>query len=211
MRPRQPTRESSSACASGSLRAVEPPAHNLGVRPDPFWDDRHVRPKCERVLQPVTCTYKRGVWRFVLMAWGQPDICHKGRFRRLLSWSTQISELPGMVSDQERQFRMVLLLTAGIEASEMGCTRSWEPVRGSVDCVHQFQHPLRSSRGRPSLPALLRSRHRTLRHHRPTRTRRNRSRYPGQMSRRRSTTRRRVATSRNSAYARQRHRRYLYL
>jgi hypothetical protein len=68
---------------------------------------------------------------------------------------------------------------------------------GSADCVHQFRRPLLSSQERPSLQAPLRSRHPTLRHRRLTRTRRDRSRYPGQMSRRWLTTRRRAATPRN--------------
>ena len=72
-----------------------------------------------------------------------------------------------------------------------------EPPEGSVDCVHQFRRPLLSSQERPSLQAPLRSRHPTLRHRRLTRTRRDRSRYPGQMSRRWLTTRRRAATPRN--------------
>jgi hypothetical protein len=42
--------------------------------------------------------------------------------------------------------------------------------KGSVDCVHQFRHPLLSSRERQSLQAPLRSRHPTLRHRRLTKT-----------------------------------------
>jgi hypothetical protein len=72
-----------------------------------------------------------------------------------------------------------------------------EAPKGSVECVHQFRRPLLSSREHPSLPALLRSRHPTQRHRRLTRTHRGRSQYPGQMSRRWSTTRRRAATPRN--------------
>jgi hypothetical protein len=72
-----------------------------------------------------------------------------------------------------------------------------EPPEGSVDCVHQFRRPLLRSQERLSLQAPCRSRHPTLWHCRLTRTRRDRSRYPGQMSRRWLTTRRRAATPRN--------------
>jgi hypothetical protein len=56
---------------------------------------------------------------------------------------------------------------------------------------------LLSSQERPSLQALLRSRHPTLRHRRLSRTRHARSRYPGQMSHRWSTTRHRAARRRH--------------
>ena len=69
--------------------------------------------------------------------------------------------------------------------------------KGPVDCLHQFRCPLLSSQERLSLQAPLRGRHRTRRHRGPTRSRRDRSRYPGQMSRRWLTTRRRAATPRN--------------
>ena len=77
------------------------------------------------------------------------------------------------------------------------CYPILEAPEGSVDCVHQFRRPLLSSQEHPSLQAPLRSRHPTLRHRRLTRTRLDRSRYPGQMSRRWLTTRRRAATPRN--------------
>ena len=65
-----------------------------------------------------------------------------------------------------------------------GCYPALEAIKGSVNCVHQFRRPLLSSQERPSLQAPLRSRRPILRHRRPTRSRRDRSRYPGQMSRR---------------------------
>jgi hypothetical protein len=65
-----------------------------------------------------------------------------------------------------------------------GCYPALKATKGSVDCVHQFRRPLLSSPERPSLQAPLRSRHLTLRHRRLSRSRRDRSRYPGQMSRR---------------------------
>jgi hypothetical protein len=55
--------------------------------------------------------------------------------------------------------------------------------KGPVDCVHQCRRLLLSSQERPSLQAPLRRHHLTLRHRRLTRSRRDRSRYPGEMSR----------------------------
>ena len=69
--------------------------------------------------------------------------------------------------------------------------------KGPVDCLHQFRCRLLSSQERLSLQAPLRGRHRTRRHRGPTRSRRDRSRYLGRMSRRWLTTRRRAATPRN--------------
>jgi hypothetical protein len=58
--------------------------------------------------------------------------------------------------------------------------------------------PFAQQPGTPQPPGTLRGHHPTRRHRRPTRTRHNRSRYPGQISRRmRSTTHRRAATLRN--------------
>jgi len=64
-----------------------------------------------------------------------------------------------------------------------GCYPVIDAIKGSVDCAHQSRRPLLSSQAHLSLQAPLRSRHATLRHHRLTRTRRDRSRYPGQISR----------------------------
>jgi hypothetical protein len=63
--------------------------------------------------------------------------------------------------------------------------------KGPVDCVHQVRRPLLSSRERPSLQAPLRRHHLSLRHRGLTRSRRGRSRYPGQSSRQWSTPPRR--------------------
>jgi hypothetical protein len=45
--------ENSSAWASRSLREVEPPVRNLGVRPDPFWDNRSVVSGLSRASTPA--------------------------------------------------------------------------------------------------------------------------------------------------------------
>jgi hypothetical protein len=66
--------------------------------------------------------------------------------------------------------------------------------KGPVDCVHQCRCLLLSSQERPSLQAPLRRCHLTLRHRRLTRSRRDRSRYPGQRNRQWSTTRHRAVT-----------------
>ena len=74
------------------------------------------------------------------------------------------------------------------EAAEAGLSILEAP-KGAVDCLDQFRCALLSSQERPSLQAPLRSHHSTLRHRRLTRTRRDRSRYPGPMAAG-STTRR---------------------
>ena len=99
--------------------------------------------------------------------------------------------------DQEHGFNRCSILDSLERSGGSRCYPILEAPEGSVDCVHQFRRPLLSSQERPSLQAPLRSRHPTLRHRRLTRTRRDRSRYPGQMSRRWLTTRRRAATPRN--------------
>ena len=48
----------------------------------------------------------------------KPDICHNGRVRRLLH--DHCPNCRASVSDQDQQSRLVLLLTSGIEPSEMG-------------------------------------------------------------------------------------------
>jgi hypothetical protein len=99
--------------------------------------------------------------------------------------------------DQEHGFNRCSILDSLERSGGSRCYPILEAPEGSVDCVHQFRRPLLSSQERPSLQAPLRSRHPTLRHRRLTRTRRDRSRYPGQMSHRWLTTRRRAATPRN--------------
>jgi hypothetical protein len=69
------------------------------------------------------------------------------------------------------------------EPTEAGVSRFWKAIKGLVDCEHQQNRPSLSNRARLSLQAPLRSRHPTRRHRRLTRTRRDRSRYPGQISR----------------------------
>jgi len=96
--------------------------------------------------------------------------------------------------DQEHGFNRCSILDSLERSGGSRCYPILEAPEGSVDCVHQFRRPLLSSQERPSLQAPLRSRHPTLRHRRLTRTRRDRSRYPGQMSHRWLTTRRRAAT-----------------
>ena len=98
------------------------------------------------------------------------------------------------VSDQEHQFRLVLIARSRDRSAGDGCSSVLGAPKGSVDCVHQFRRPLLSSLERLSLQAPLHSRHPTLRHRGLTRTLRDRSRYPGQRSRQWSTTRRRLAT-----------------
>ena len=49
-----------------------------------------------------------------------PMFVTKGGVRHLLGSSTQFPNCRASVSDQEQQFRLVLLLIAGIEPSEMG-------------------------------------------------------------------------------------------
>ena len=99
--------------------------------------------------------------------------------------------------DQEHGFNRCSILDSLERSGGSRCYPILEAPEGSVDCVHQFRRPLLSSQERPSLQAPLRSRHPTLRHRRLMRTRRDRSRYPGQMSRRWLTTRRRAATPRD--------------
>jgi len=99
--------------------------------------------------------------------------------------------------DQEHGFNRCSILDSLEQSGGSRCYPILEAPEGSVDWVHVFRRPLLSSRERPSLQAPLRSRHPTLRHRRLTRTRRDRSRYPGQMSHRWLTTRRRAVTPRN--------------
>jgi hypothetical protein len=99
--------------------------------------------------------------------------------------------------DQEHGFNRCSILDSLERSGGSRCYPILEAPEGSVDCVHQFRRPLLSSLERPSLQAPLRSRHPTLRHRRLTRTRRDRSRYPDQMSHRWLTTRRRAATPRS--------------
>jgi hypothetical protein len=99
--------------------------------------------------------------------------------------------------DQEHGFNRCSILDSLERSGGSRCYPILEAPEGSIDCVHQFRRPLLSSQERPSLQAPLRSRHPTLRHRRLTRTRRDRSRYPGQMSHRWLTTRRRTATPRS--------------
>ena len=99
--------------------------------------------------------------------------------------------------DQEHGFNRCSILDSLERSGGSRCYPILEAPEGSVDCVHQFRRPWLSNRVRPSLPAPLRSRHPTQRHRPLTRTRRDRSRYRGQMSHRRLTTLRRAATPRN--------------
>jgi hypothetical protein len=99
--------------------------------------------------------------------------------------------------DQEHGFDCCSILDSLERSGGSRCYPILEAPEGSVDCVHQFRRPLLSSQERPSLQVSLRSRHPTRRRRGLTRTRLDRSRYPGQMSRRWLTTRRRAATPRN--------------
>jgi hypothetical protein len=85
--------------------------------------------------------------------------------------------------DREHGFNRCSILDSLERSGGSRCYPILEAPKGPVDCVHQFRRPLLSSQEHPSLQAPLRSRHPTLRHRRLTRTRRDQSRYPGQMSR----------------------------
>jgi len=97
---------------------------NLGVRPDPFWDNQSIFSGLNAgeysspAPIPLNGTIAVCVYRLGL----KTDFCHRGRSPRLVGCLAQLSELP--VSDQEHQVRLILWLTAGSETTQASVTRS---------------------------------------------------------------------------------------
>jgi hypothetical protein len=131
MRAPQPTSEHSSPCASGSPREVEPPVHYLGVRPDPFWDNRSIfsglsagdysspAPILLNSAYRGSCEWARAQNRY--LSQGQSSASGG-----VLGLTARIA---GLLSRSRARIGLIPWLTTGSETTEAGVTRSWEPQR----------------------------------------------------------------------------------
>src|ERR1700730_10429781 len=111
----QPTSDDSSACASVPPRGGTPSPY-LGVRPDPFWDNRSifVRSKCGRLLQPGTYPVNGTIRVCAYLLRSKPIFVTTAEFHAWWGAWPNRPELPDCASgprEMQRGFRRVPMLS----------------------------------------------------------------------------------------------------